>query len=266
MLLFPNAKINLGLYITEKRKDGFHNLETIFLPIGLSDVLEFVESDVFEFTSTGLSIDCSADDNIVVKAYELLKKDFNLPNISIHLHKIIPFGAGLGGGSSDASFMIKGLNDHFDLNLSLEDQKRYAGVIGSDCPFFIDNKPSIAFGRGDELTPINVDLNGYSIAIVNPEIHVSTAEAYSNVLIETPSIELKDLVNEPIELWRDSIKNNFEFNICKNHPRIEDVKKQLYDNGAIYASMSGSGSTVFGIFRDKPNLKTLFPNYFVWEE
>lgn len=265
MILYPNAKINLGLYITEKRSDGFHNLETIFYPIGLSDILEFVESDEFSFKNTGLSVDCNPEDNIIVKAYELLKADYNLPNISIHLHKIIPFGAGMGGGSADASFMLRGLNEYFELDLTSEKLKEYAGKIGSDCPFFIDNKPSIAYGRGDELSEIDLDLSEYTIALVNPNIHVSTGEAYSNVLIEAPSTPLIDQVKLPINEWKGIVKNNFEPGIFKNHKKISEIKESMYNEGAVYASMSGSGSTVFGIFKKTPDLKNKFPDYFVWE-
>lgn len=266
MICFPNAKINIGLNITEKRLDGFHNIETIFYPIELCDMLEFVVSDKISFENSGLTIDGDADNNLCIKAYNLLKKDFSLPELRIHLHKIIPFGAGLGGGSADAAFMLNALNSYFELNLSASELKKYASSIGSDCAFFIENKPSFANEKGDNLQEIKLNLKDYLIVIVKPNIHVPTAVAYSKVKPAIPSTSLKDSINLPIEEWKYNIKNDFEESIFAVYPEIKSIKENLYKQGAIYASMSGSGSSVYGIFHKKENPEITFPDYFIWSK
>lgn len=266
MITFPNAKINIGLNITEKRNDGFHNIETIFLPIKLSDILEIIPSkNNISFINSGLKVENGdLKKNLCYKAYSALKKDFDLPPIDLHLHKVIPFGSGLGGGSADASFTLKLLNEIFKLELSSDKLIEYASIIGSDCAIFIDNKPAFAWERGNKLEAIEVNLKGKYIAIVHPNIHVNTGAAYSKSTPKNPSSSLKDLIKLPIEKWKEHIINDFEDIVFPDHPEIKTIKEKLYDQGAIYASMSGSGSAVFGIFNQEIYLKDPFPNYFVW--
>jgi len=255
MILFPNAKINIGLNITERRPDGYHNLETIFYPINIKDALEVVASEELAFTSSGLDIPGRVEDNLCIKGYHLLKKDYpNLPPVKIHLHKNIPIGAGLGGGSADAAFFIKLMNQQFKLGLSIDDMTNYARKLGADCAFFIENKPVFAFEKGDEFETIRLDLSKYKIVLVMPDVHVSTAEAFGGIKPAMPKDSLLELITEPITEWRKFIKNDFENTIFKNHVEIRGVKASLYEAGAIYASMSGSGASVFGIFEHTPDL------------
>lgn len=260
MISFPNAKINLGLHITEKRPDGFHNLETVFFPVGWSDVLEFVEAKETQFTSGGIHISGDPESNLVMKAYHLLKKDFDLPALKIHLHKIIPFGAGLGGGSSDAAFMLRMLNKTYNLALSTEKLLDYSAVLGSDCPFFILNKPVFATGRGEILQGIDLSLNGMFILLVKPPVEISTAKAFQFIVPEKTDSSLVELLQRPVQEWKKSITNQFEKPAVQQFCGIADIKEQLYNSGAIYASMSGSGSSVFGLFEHAPDQwKSLFP-------
>ncbi len=252
MISFPNAKINIGLNVVEKRPDGYHNLETIFYPVKLADGLEMIESDKAEFTSSGIKIDSSPENNLVFKAYQLLKQDFNLPPVKLHLHKVVPFGAGLGGGSSDAAFTLKMLNSWFNLKLSNAHLEKYAAKIGADCPFFIENKPTFAHGIGDRFEPFEIDLSNYKIVIVKPNISVSTPEAYRNIIPAKPDFNLREINRIPIEDWKELVKNDFENSVFPIYPEIENLKNILYDLGAVYASMSGSGSAVFAIFRHLP--------------
>ncbi|WP_158826398.1 4-(cytidine 5'-diphospho)-2-C-methyl-D-erythritol kinase [Mucilaginibacter lacusdianchii] len=257
MIVFPNAKINIGLNITERRTDGYHNLQTIFYPIQIKDALEVIESDKLNFQSSGINIPGSADGNLCLKAYQLLKQDFDLPPVDIHLHKNIPIGAGLGGGSADAAFFIRLINQNFQLELSADAMMTYARHLGADCAFFIENKPTFAFDKGDQFEQIELDLSAYHLVLVMPPVHVSTAEAYSGIKPTPVESSLKDLIRLPISEWRQQINNDFEHHIFQNHPVIAEVKNTLYKAGALYASMSGSGASVFGIFNDKPNLKVL---------
>lgn len=257
MISFPNAKINIGLNITERRPDGYHNLETIFYPIRIKDALEVIEAAELSFEASGLGIPGRVEDNLCIKGYHLLKKDFDLPPVKIHLHKHIPIGAGLGGGSSDAAFFIRLMNDKFHLGLNTDRMQTYARRLGADCAFFIENKPVFAFEKGDEFETIKLDLSGYAIVLVMPDIHISTSEAYSGVKPAPAKASLYDLIYEPIEDWKKLIKNDFEENIFRNHSAIRGVKAALYEAGAIYASMSGSGASVFGIFRQTPDLGAL---------
>lgn len=260
MISFPNAKINIGLNITEKRPDGFHNLETIFLPVGWKDVLEFAEADEVKFTSSGIKIDGDPEHNLVMKAYRLLQKDFDLPALKIHLHKQIPFGAGLGGGSSDAAFMLRLLNRTYQLGLSDEKLLGYAAVLGSDCPFFILNKPAFATGRGEKMNIINLKLNNLFLLLVKPPVEVATAKAFQFVKPRKPEISLVESVQLPVSEWRGKIVNQFEESVFMQFPEIGKLRDLFYQLGAVYASMSGSGSCVFGFFNERPsNLEQLFP-------
>lgn len=255
MITYPNAKINLGLNIVEKRPDGYHNLETIFYPINLQDALEVTKLDAeveYELKVSGSPIEGEPENNLVIKAYRLLKKDFpEMAPINIHMYKHIPTGAGLGGGSADAAFMIKLLNEKFKLNLSVEKMEEYASILGADCAFFIQNKPVFASGIGNIFEPINLSLKGYYLILVKPDIFVSTKDAYANVTPKTPDQSLKDIIRMPVETWRATMKNDFEHSVFQKYPEIAAIKDKLYDMGAIYASMSGSGSSVFGIFREQ---------------
>jgi 4-diphosphocytidyl-2-C-methyl-D-erythritol kinase len=264
MITFPNAKINLGLQITDKRPDGFHDLETVFFPVGWSDALEFAEGGKFQFTSSGIQISGDPESNLVVKAYRLLQNEFELPALKIHLHKEIPFGAGLGGGSSDAAFMLQMLNKHFSLGLSEEQLRTYAALLGSDCPFFILNKPVYATGRGEIMQPVTVRLNDMFILLVKPPVEVSTANAFRYIVPEKSADSLPELLQLPVEDWKETVINQFERSVFQQYPEIGRIKQQLYDRGAVYASMSGSGSCVFGLFKELPSgYKLLFPAPFL---
>lgn len=264
MVSFPNAKINLGLNITEKRADGFHNIETVFYPIPLSDMLEFVPSEKADFTNSGLEIDGPAEDNLVLKAYDLLAQDFDLLPMAVHLHKVIPFGAGLGGGSADAAFMLKMLNEDGNLHLSDDQLEGYARQLGSDCAFFVRNAPVFAYEKGDVFKPVELSLKGKHIVLVNPNIHVSTQVAYGGCAPQVPGASLQDLIELPVERWKDSVVNDFEATVFPKFPRIGEIKAALYAQGAVYAAMSGSGSTVFGIFDDAPNELSGLDDAWVW--
>jgi 4-diphosphocytidyl-2-C-methyl-D-erythritol kinase len=256
MITYPNAKINLGLNIVEKRPDGYHNLETIFYPINLHDALEVTKLEnkesEYKLKVSGVPIEGEPENNLVIKAYRLLKKDFpEMGPIQIHMFKHIPTGAGLGGGSADAAFMIKLLNEKFNLNLSIEKMEEYAAILGADCAFFIQNKPVFASGIGNIFENINLSLKGYYIVLVKPDIFVSTKDAFAHITPMRPSQSLKEIICMPVETWRATMKNDFEESVFKKYPEIAAIKDKLYDMGAIYASMSGSGSSVFGIFREQ---------------
>ncbi len=254
MITFPNAKINIGLNITERRTDGYHNLETVFYPIKINDALEIVESNKLSFQSSGLEIPGRVEDNLCIKGYHLLKKDHDLPPITIHLHKHIPIGAGLGGGSADAAFFIKLVNEKFELGLSIDRMQNYARQLGADCAFFIENKPAFAFEKGDEFEPVRLDLSKYKIVLVMPPVQISTAEAYRGVKPTPVKQSLMELIELPVNQWKKYIKNDFEESIFRNNAEIRGVKASLYEAGALYASMSGSGASVFGIFETTPDL------------
>jgi len=266
MVLFPNAKINIGLEILRKRPDNYHDLETVFYPIQLSDVLEINKSHEFEFATSGIQVGNSTD-NLVVKAYQLLQSEYNLPAVKIHLLKCIPMGAGLGGGSSDAAFTLVGLNELFELGLSKKELIAYASKLGSDCPFFIINQPSFAEGRGEILSECELNLSGYKLILIKPECSVPTAIAYSKVKPVFPKESLLGLVKKSINEWPGKVENRFEDSVFPSYPQIKEIKEKLYSKGAVYTSMSGSGSSVFGIFRaDNYSLREEFPNCFYWEE
>ena len=255
MCTFPNAKINIGLNITEKRTDGYHNLETIFYPIDLCDSLEFVQNDETQFNCTGLKIEGEPENNLILKAYKLLKEEFDLPNIDIHLHKAIPMGAGLGGGSADAAFMLKMLNDEFCLGLSSQELEQKAAKLGADCAFFIKNKPTLAKGIGNIFEPTTINLSGYHIVLIKPEVHVSTAEAYGGCKPQRWTTPLEVAIKRPISEWKNCIFNDFEKTVFVAHPELAEIKDMLYSKGAVYAAMSGSGSTIYGLFENTINDK-----------
>jgi len=265
VIVFPHAKINLGLYVTGKRPDGYHDIETVFYPVPLCDALEAIEdfslSNQIDLTVTG-NDSLTAKDNLCIKAYQLLQKDFKLPSVKVHLHKIIPTGAGLGGGSADAVFMLKILNKLFKLKLTGDALKKYALELGSDCPFFIDNKPVHATGRGEIMQPAEVSLKDYFISIIKPQVSVSTAVAYKMIKPQKPRMPILSAIQQPIEKWKDLLTNDFEKPVFEKHPEIENVKKKLYDAGAVFALMSGSGSAVYGIFKREIDFKNIFDNSF----
>ncbi len=262
MITFPCAKINLGLNIVSKRPDGYHNLETVFYPIPLTDALEikymdekFPSESPCDLKITGNDVDCNEEDNLVIKAYQLLAADFQLPRVHAHLVKRIPTQAGLGGGSSDAAYMIRLLDERFRLNIGIPEMERYAAKLGADCAFFITADPSYAEGIGDVLMPVDVPgagLGGYYLAVVKPSVAVSTRDAYAAIVPKTPAKCCRDIVRQPIETWKDELVNDFEAPIFAMHPELGAIKLSLYDAGAVYAAMSGSGSALFGIFREQP--------------
>lgn len=277
MILFPNCKINLGLNIIRKREDGYHDLETVFFPIFINDVLEIIKNNTdcsisgiksselkIEFTCTGLPIEGDHHNNLCIKAYHLLKKDFpSLPSIKMHLHKNIPMGAGLGGGSADGAFALQLLNDKFSLNLSEEQLINYALQLGSDCPFFIINQRCFAESRGEVMEKISINLSNYKFLVVHPCIHVSTGWAFSNIEPHIPSKSIKEIIKQPVATWKDELVNDFEAPVMKHFPEIKDIKEQLYNAGAAYVSMTGSGSTLFGIFeKNKVPVLHFEKNYF----
>jgi len=254
MVVFPNAKINLGLNIIKKRSNGYHELETCFYPIMWQDILEIVESKKTNLSLSGAKIPEDGK-NIVVKAYQFLKEDFNLPPVNIHLHKVIPIGAGLGGGSADAAFALSLLNTLFSLGLGNAQLKKYAVRLGADCPFFIENHPMLADGIGDKLKTIDISLKGMHILLVYPNEHISTNIAFSNILPKEPSLRIEQILEtKDISEWRHFLINDFEISIFKRYPAIQKIKQQLYQHGAIYASMSGSGSCIYGIFKHDPQI------------
>lgn len=269
MLLLPNCKINIGLNIVSKRPDGYHNLETVFFPIPLRDNLEFKEIEnedmPYRLVSGGVPIEGKPEDNLIVKVYLDMKAEFNLPALELSLYKNIPMGAGLGGGSSDAAAMMKGLNEAYNLQLSAEDMEKRLTKFGADCPFFVRNKPAYATGIGDELTNCNVSLKDKFIVLVKPDVFVSTKEAYAHVTPKLPAIPLAEAIKLPIETWKEQIVNDFEQSVFPFHPELPAIKQTLYDMGAVYASMSGSGSTMYGIFnRPTPEANEVFDKCFVY--
>jgi len=266
MIAFPNSKINLGLHILQKRTDGFHNLETIFYPVALQDALEIIQNPLpqsteIEFTTTGLEIDTA--ENICIKTYQILKKDFpQLPSIKLHLHKLIPLGAGLGGGSADGTFSLILLNKKFNLGLSEQQLIDYALKLGSDCPFFIKNTPCFATNRGEILQEISLNLSNYKIVLVNPQIHINTAWAFSKIKPDNSRISLQEIIQQPVTEWKHVLKNDFEDIVFNEYPEIQNIKEKLYQKGAAYTSMSGSGSTVYGIFERNMQLEFDFPGHY----
>ena len=267
---FPIAKINIGLYVTRRREDGYHDLETIFYPIPLHDNLSIsplkMSDAPYQLQTAGHKIEGNPDDNLIIKVYKQLAEEFDLPALDIYLYKRIPMGAGLGGGSSDAAAMIKLLNETFDLGLSTADMERRVARLGADCAFFVQGKPAFATGIGDVLTPIELSLSGMHLVLVKPDIFVSTKEAYGGIVPATPEHDLLEAIKTPITEWRHTVSNDFEKNVFCLHPEIAAIKQTLYDMGAVYASMSGSGSTVFGLFPHAvEEAERVFDDCFVWQ-
>jgi len=273
MIAFPNCKINLGLHVLEKRKDGYHNLETVFYPVRVTDALEIVENNEagrnasLPISQSGLAIDGEVSFNSCLKAYHLLKKDFpEMPHLQMHLHKVIPPGAGLGGGSSDGAFALVMLNTIFNLSIPQGKLIEYAGMLGSDCPFFIINKPCFATGKGEKLSELKIDLKNYKLLLIFPGIHVKTAEMYREIRPNAIHKPLMDIIVKPVEYWRNELVNDFEKVLFPHYPEIANLKESLYKQGAVYASMSGSGSSVYGLFEKDCILKLNYPgHYFVRE-
>ncbi|WP_299269561.1 4-(cytidine 5'-diphospho)-2-C-methyl-D-erythritol kinase [uncultured Prevotella sp.] len=271
MIDFPCAKINLGLNITEKRADGYHNLETVFFPIPICDALEIKTMDerfpsnvACDLKVTGNNVCCNENDNLIVKAYNMIAADFDIPRVHAHLYKNIPSEAGLGGGSSDAAYMIRLLDQRFRINIGNAEMEKYAARLGADCPFFITAEPSYAEGIGEILSPVNItnnNLEGYSLVVVKPQIAVSTKEAFSNITPRKPLMCCREIVAQPIETWKDALCNDFEESIFGIYPKLNDIKNRIYTLGAAYAQMSGSGSSLFGIFKsdvDEQSIKNEF--------
>lgn len=273
MITFPNAKLNLGLNIVEKRADGYHNLETVFYPIPLEDALEIVpagqEAPATTLRQSGIAIESAPEDNLVMKAYRMLGEQCSLPPIDIHLYKHIPSGAGLGGGSADAAFMLKLLNERFALGLSTDELEHHAARLGADCAFFVRNRPIFAEGIGNIFTPIRLSLKGYRLALIKPDIFVSTKAAFARVVPQRPHRSLKEIITLPVGEWRHSMANDFEGSVFAQYPQIGALKEKMYEQGALYAAMSGSGSAVFGLFANSaPELKTALapqPGQFYFE-
>jgi 4-diphosphocytidyl-2-C-methyl-D-erythritol kinase len=249
MVIFPNCKINLGLNVLQKREDGYHNIETVFFPIPFTDILEIISSEnKTELINTGIFVG-ENENNLCLKAFHFLKKDFpQLPEIKIHLHKTIPVGAGLGGGSADAAFTLLLLNEKYNLNIYKQKLSEYASTLGSDCSFFLLNNPCLATERGEKMEAINLSLSSYKILFINPGIHVNTKEIFQEITPEIPSKRIKEIIQQPIETWKNDLKNDFEEIVFIKYPEIKNIKENLYNHQALYASMTGTGSTIFGIF------------------
>jgi len=267
MVVFPHAKINLGLYILEKRSDGYHNLSSCLYPIPWCDILEIVKSNKTTFSTSGISIPGDESENLCIYAYELLRDDFDISEVSIHLHKIIPIGAGLGGGSSDGAFTLRCLNQLFGLNQSPESLQKYAGKLGSDCSFFLYQQPFLISGKGDVIQEMSISMKNKSLVVVYPGIHVDTSAAYASVMPKFKASNLNQILTDSsINQWKNHLLNDFEELIFKKHAALETVKNTLYQKGAVYASMSGSGSAFYGIFEHPPDLSGVFPQeYTVWQ-
>lgn len=264
MVTFPGCKINLGLHILRRRPDGYHDISTCFMPVPWSDILEVLPSESFAFSLSGLAIPGSVDENLCVKAWQLLSADFRLPGIQGHLHKIVPMGAGLGGGSADAASMLRLVDRTFALNLSAERLAEYALRLGSDCPYFLLEKPAIGQGRGEVLEPIPLSLKGYFLLIVVPPVHISTAEAYAGVTPKTPGEDLQTILKRPLKEWKNKLVNDFESSVFGKFPEVAGIKEKLYGHGAVYASLSGSGSAVYGLFSQEVSFEELFPSGIGW--
>ncbi|EGK01893.1 4-(cytidine 5'-diphospho)-2-C-methyl-D-erythritol kinase [Dysgonomonas gadei ATCC BAA-286] len=269
MICFPNAKINLGLNIVSKRADGYHNLETIFYPIEVKDALEIIireEQSSDTFIEAGIRVDSIAEDNLVMKALRLMRTKYKFPPVEVHLLKKIPFGAGLGGGSADASFMLKLINSTFGLKVSDEELAALAVQLGADCPFFIYNRPVFASGIGEVFENINLSLKGYFIVLIKPDIHVPTKDAFAEIKPKQPYISLKEIIKQPVSGWKGLMVNDFEKSVFTKYPLIDGLKEDLYKKGALYASMTGSGSSVFGIFKEEQSdIQNSYQDCFVWQ-
>lgn len=271
MLVFPCCKINLGLNVVSRRPDGYHNLETVFYPIPLHDNLEVTDVEnptaPYILHQTGIQIEGAPESNLVIRVLNTLRDTYpQIPPVEIWLHKRIPSGAGLGGGSSDAAFMMRLLNEMYQLGMDDDDMEYRLSRLGADCAFFNKAIPAFATGIGDKLLPINFTLAGYYFVLVKPDIHVSTREAFSMIQPKRPAQSLLTALSAPIETWRNTVVNDFEPSVFRHHPEIAAIKMTLYDMGAVYASMTGSGSSVFGIFQHRPTeANDIFKHHFVYE-
>jgi len=263
MICFPNAKINLGLWVIGKRDDGYHTIESVLLPVPFYDVLEFKPVKEFSLKTYGLPIGIESKENILFKTWKLLQQDYQIPPLEIILLKNVPIGSGLGGGSSNAAFLIKSINDFFELGLENEKMQQLASEIGSDCPFFIKNKTSLISGRGELINPLKLSLTGLHLVLIVPGFGISTREAYSLVAPKA-SGSLAEIVSKPVESWKKNLKNDFETTLFVKHPELKRLKEELYKSGAVYASMSGSGSSIFGIYENQPKLSYSLQKLVVW--
>jgi len=272
MIFFPNAKINLGLNVLSRRTDGYHNLESVFYPIGWTDALEIIPVNNGKgqvvFSSTGISIPGNKTNNSCVKAYEMLNNKYGLPSVKMHLHKLVPIGGGLGGGSADGVYALKALNSLFQLNISETELHGMAAMLGSDCPFFIINEPALVTGRGERIKSVQLSLKGYYLVVVFPSTHISTAEAYAGIVPQKRNVSIGEVVlTEPVEKWKTLLENDFEKSIFPVYPFIESIKSKLYNRGAVYASMTGSGAAVYGLFNKETVIdKSDYPDCIVWNE
>ena len=266
MILFPPCKINIGLHVLHKRNDGFHALDSLMYPVSICDILEVVKSDTFEFTNSGITIPGEGQMNICIKAFHLMQKEYGISPIKIHLHKVIPMGGGLGGGSSDGTYTLRAINDLFNLNLSVERLQGLAALLGSDCPFFVKALPQVATGRGEVLRDVDFSLLGMYLYMINMGIHVSTAQAFSNVTFYQKQETILELIKNPFDQIKDELLNSFEVSVFDSYPDLQRIKNIFSDNGAIYSAMSGSGSTMYGIFKNRPEKGMFYAYELVFEE
>lgn len=263
MVLFPNAKINLGLNILKKRKDGYHNISSCFYPVPLYDILEVLPASQLSIKVTGIDIPGDSNDNLVIKAYRIIRKNFGIQPVTIHLHKVIPIGAGLGGGSSDGAFMLLLLNKLFNLELNNDDLIQYASELGSDCPFFIYNRAMLVTGKGDVMQPEKKDLTGFYLKVIYPGLHISTKEAYGKVVPSRTSTVTSDIIKKRVTSWKNHLINDFEKVLFLKYPVLQEIKEKLYNTGAVYASLTGSGSALYGLFKEAP--ESLGSGYEEWD-
>jgi 4-diphosphocytidyl-2-C-methyl-D-erythritol kinase len=265
MVSFPLCKINLGLYVTGKRQDGYHDLITCFYPVPWCDVLEVIPAETFSFSSSGIDVPGDASDNLCVRAYEMLKSEYDLRPVSMYLLKILPIGAGLGGGSSDGAYTLKALARLFDLPLTAGDLRRLAARLGSDCAFFIEPHPSIGTGRGEQLSPVALSLKGKYLVVVKPPLHISTAQAFSRIAPRTPDVDLREIIEtRPVDTWKHFLRNDFEAPLFAEFPVLAQVREKLYSRGALYAGMSGSGAALYGIFDGQVRIEDYFRGMTYW--
>jgi len=271
MICFPNAKINIGLRVTGKRPDGYHNIESIIYPIGLTDILEISEQEKasgkgISLDTTGINIDSHPEENLVFRTAELLRKIYSIPPLSIHLHKLIPIGSGLGGGSSDTAFLLRLLNKKFNIGITEEKLHAIASGLGSDCPFFLNNISAFISGRGEEIQQIPLNLSRLYLVVVYPDIHIDTSFAYSQITPSKSGLSLQKLIKYPVSQWKENIFNDFEKPVFSKYPNIRKIKEKLYRMGAIYSSLTGSGSAIYGLFNRETETDGQFGNYMIWKE
>jgi 4-diphosphocytidyl-2-C-methyl-D-erythritol kinase len=270
LIIYPNAKINIGLKVLNKRPDGYHNLESVMIPVPWYDALEIIpasatQTEQVRFSSSGLAVPGNAQDNLCVRAYDLLKNHYDLPPVQMHLHKVVPMGAGLGGGSSDGAFTLKALNSLFKLGIPAISLKKYAAVLGSDCPFFIDNTPAFVYSRGEKMKRMQFDAGNLFIVIIYPGLHIGTADAYRNIIRGNSEADLRLISTKGIRTWKKKVENHFENHAIKTHPIIGKIKSDLYKSGALYASMTGSGSSVYGLFPNEIKIPSTWKKHLVFK-